>query len=367
MKRVLGVMVACALGCSTQVAKETTVEKLPPPNAEAVRLFVSGADELKAGQARRLPRAKELLEKAVAQAPGLWEAQYDLGLVYRRLGDLTNARKQFLKARELAADAPEPVLALAECELSMGNLSTSAGLLEDFLRKDAGHTDARLALAAVQRERGDLDGALRAARDVLVKNPSETRALLEVGRVYRAQGELEVAELVLEKARVIDEKNAAVHNELGLLALERGDTQLAFTHFAHAREMDAKYLPAHINQGSVLLNAGDFDAAEHAYRAALQVEASSVDANIGLAIALRGRGKHREAKQLYEGVLEGHPGHLAALFDLGVVEADFLDQKKQAIGRFEKFLELAPNNDTHRAAAERYVQDLRMALGSPTP
>jgi tetratricopeptide (TPR) repeat protein len=366
MRRVL-LLVALLAGCATKVAPETTAAKAAPPNAEAVRLFVAGADQLKAGEARRLPRAKELLEKAVAQSPNLWEAQYDLGLVYRRMGDLEGARKQFAKARELAVDAPEPVLALAECELTRGDLTASAGLLEDFLHKNPTHIEARLALAAVQRGRGDLEAALKAAREVLVKNPGETRALLEVGRVYRAQGELDVAELVLEKARVLDEKSAAVHNELGLLSLERGDTQLAFTHFARARENDAKYLPAHVNQGSVLLKAGDFEAAEKAYRAALAVDAGAVDANIGLAIALRGRGKHREAKQLYEQVLEAHPAHLAALFDLGVVESDFLDQKKQALGRFEKYLELAPRNDSHRESAERYVQDLRMALGSPTP
>jgi tetratricopeptide (TPR) repeat protein len=172
---------------------------------------------------------------------------------------------------------------------------------------------------------------------------------------------------VLEKARAIDDKSAAVRNELGLLALDRGDTQLAFTHFAAARELDPKHLPAHMNQGSVLLKAGDFDAAERAYRAAQAIEPSAADANIGLAIALRGQNKHKEAKALYEKVLEENPAHLAALYDLGVVQADFLDQKKQALAHFEKFLELAPRSDAHRGSAERYVQDLRMALGSPTP
>jgi Flp pilus assembly protein TadD len=268
---------ACALalllGCSRGHVESTTTEKLAPPNAEAVKLFVSGAEQLKAGTPKALARAKEQLEQAVLKAPNLWEAHYDLGLVLRRLGQLDAARASLRSARELAPTAPEPILALSECELSRGDAGAAASLLEDLLAREPTHLQARLALSAVNRERGDLDGALRHAREVLVRNPSETRALVEVGRVYRAQKELDVAELVLEKARVLDDKNAAVYNELGLLALDRGDTQLAFTHFAHAGERNPRYAPAHMNRGSVLLKAGDFEAAERAYRAALGADA----------------------------------------------------------------------------------------------
>jgi tetratricopeptide (TPR) repeat protein len=113
----------------------------------------------------------------------------------------------------------------------------------------------------------------------------------------------------------------------------------------------------------VLLKAGDFAAAESAYRAAIHADAEAVDAQIGLAIALRGQNKHKEALAVYERVLEAHPAHLAALYNLAVLRADFLDQRKQAVPLFERYLALAPAGAAQREQAQRYLEDIRMASG----
>jgi tetratricopeptide (TPR) repeat protein len=352
--------------CGAQKSAETTAAKVEaPPDESAVKLFVAGAEQLELGTPKALVRAKELFQRAIAIDGRLWEAHYDLGLTLRKLGELDAARASLLKARELSPDAVEPALALAECELTRGELDTAASLLEGVIAKDPAQVEARLSLAAVLRTRGKLDAALSSAREVLVRNPAETRALLEVGRIYRAQKELDVAELVLEKARVLADKDAAVYNELGLLALERGDTQLAFSHFGKAESLDPRFAPAHLNQGSVLLKAGDFKGAERSYRDALRADKSSTDAHVGLAIALRAQGRHKEALAEYEGVLADHPEHLPALFDLAVLKSDFLDQRKEALSLFEKYLGLAAKSDSHRETAQRYVEDIRMSQGSP--
>jgi tetratricopeptide (TPR) repeat protein len=364
--RLAWLLAAVLTACGAQKAEETTANKVEaPPNESAVKMFVMGAEQLEAGSPKALLRAKELLEKAIALDGRLWEAHYDLGLTLRKLGALDAARASLLKARELMPEAVEPLLALAEVELARGDLDAAAGLLENVLAKDNANMEARLSLSAVNRQRGKLDAALTSAREVLVRNPSEVRALLEVGRIYRAQGEHDVAELVLEKARALNEKAAPVYNELGLLALERGDTQLAFSHFAKAENLDPRFSPAHMNQGSVLLKAGDFKSAERSYRAALEADKGASDARVGLGIALRAQNRHKEALREYELVLSEHPEHLAALFDLAVLKSDFLEQRKEALPLFEKYLSLAPKGDSHRDAAQRYLEDIRMSQGSP--
>jgi len=368
---------ALALLCACATAQKPKTRDVVAAEAarddRAMRLFVDGAEQLARGTPKSLARAEELLTEAVQLNATLWEAQYDLGLTFRRRGDLERAREHLAVAAELAPQAIEPLWALAECELARGDRDRAAVLLEKFVAIEPARVDARLALAAVQRERGRLDEALTVARQVLVKDPRETLALLEVGRIYRARGELDVTELVLEKARALlpadSKQSAPVYNELGLLALTRGDTQLAFTHFARAEELDAHFTPAHVNQGSVLLRAGDYEAAERAYRAALvgepkEIELASLDARIGLGIAQRGQGKYREARATYEKVLEAHPSHLPAIYDLAVLLADFMDQGKDALPLFERYLAGAPKTDSHRESAERYVQDIRMAMGS---
>jgi cytochrome c-type biogenesis protein CcmH/NrfG len=113
----------------------------------------------------------------------------------------------------------------------------------------------------------------------------------------------------------------------------------------------------------VLLRAGDFDHAEGAYRSAGAADPRDLDAQVGLGIALRGRGKHRQAQAVYEKVLEQEPDNLAALFDLGVLHADFTGEPKRALPLFHRYLELAPKNAPQRTLAERYVQDIGMATG----
>ena len=373
----LSVLLLSACGAPQSATKEKTTAERAARDDRAMRAFVDGAEQLGRGTPKSLTRASELLREAVQLDPKLWEAHYDLGLTLRRMGELDAAREHLSRAHELAPEASEPLWALAECELARGDADKSASWLEQLVKLDGTRVEVRLALAAVERERGQLERALDSARAVLVKDPRETRALLEIGRIYRVRGQYDVTELVLEKARALlandEKKSAPVYNELGLLALARGDTQLAFTHFAKAESLDARFIPAHVNQGSVLLRAGDYEAAERAYRAALQAEAKqgesvdarSVEARIGLGIAQRGQGKYKEARATYEKVLEAHPSQLAALYDLAVLLADFMDQRKAALPLFERYLASAPKTDSHRESAERYLQDIRMSTGTP--
>jgi hypothetical protein len=41
-----------------------------------------------------------------------------------------------------------------------------------------------------------------------------------------------------------------------------------------------------------------------------------------------------------------------------------MDQRKEALPLFERYLAGAPKTDSHRESAERYLQDIRMAMGS---
>jgi tetratricopeptide (TPR) repeat protein len=370
VKYTLALLLLAGCAATTRSAERADTAARTARDDRAMRAFVEGAEQLARGTPKSLARARELLSEAVQLNPQLWEAHYDLGLTERRLGAFDRARPSLEAALRLAPDAPEPLFALADCALAAGELDAAASNLTKYVERVPDNIDARLALASVERERGKLERALSLAREVLVRDPRAIKALLEVGRIYRAREEYEVAELVLEKARALAEGSALVFHELGLLALARGDTQLAFTHFGKAEQLDARFLPAHINQGSVLLRAGDYEGAERSYRAALTgsrdpaLASLHTDAQIGLAIALRGQGKFREARATYEKVLEAHPSQLAALYDLGVLLADFMDQRKSAIPLFERYLAAAPQGDSHRENAERYLQDIRMATGS---
>jgi Flp pilus assembly protein TadD len=117
------------------------------------------------------------------------------------------------------------------------------------------------------------------------------------------------------------------------------------------------------------LRAGAYAKAGEQYRAILQVAPEDTAAHIGLAAALRGEadaqhtGKLDEARSILEKVLEHDPHNVSALFNLGVLYAEFLKRPADAKPLFARFAQDAPGDHPARADAERYLG----SLGSGAP
>lgn len=361
----LALSVGCG-GTTTDEHETTTGGESGAVDPAALEEFESGVRELgRTGRAAER-RARDHFEAALGIDPGLWEARYDLGVLDRRAGNLLGAAEAFEAARVLAPSSSEVLTALAEVRWALGERDTAASLLRAYVDGHADDLPARVSLATMLRELGDHDGALAQAREVLVRDPRNVAALAEVGRAYRAREQYDIAELVFGKALDLGE-SAVLHNDLGLLELARGDTQAAFEQFRAAIALDAAYAPAHLNQGAVLLRAGDYAGAETEYRAVLEHDEGNADARVCLGSALRGRGEHRDARREYEAVLEAMPSHAAALFNMGVLLAEFLDDRSEARDFFRRYLEAAPGGAPERETAERYVRDIDAELAPPPP
>ncbi|MET0387348.1 MAG: tetratricopeptide repeat protein, partial [Polyangiales bacterium] len=264
---VVWVVAACGGGAAVQ----RPVAVAPAADPRAAALYLEAVQQMAAADAESQARAVTGFEAALRADPALWEAQYNLGVLLWRRGELKKALPHLERAHELADGEREPLVALAEAQHALGRRAEAARLLAEYVEAHPDAVDVRIALAAVLRERGAYDEALASVRQALVRDPASLPALLEVGRIYRVKGDLDVAEVVFEKALALDAKSASTHNDLGLLALARGDTQRAFDEFEKATASDARFVPARLNRASVLLRAGDYAAAQREYRAVLEV------------------------------------------------------------------------------------------------
>ena len=97
------------------------------------------------------------------------------------------------------------------------------------------------------------------------------------------------------------------------------------------------------------------------YAKVLEVAPDAVDARVGLGVCLRGLGKPQDAEHEYRKALESAPNHAAALFDLAVLEADFLNKKSDALPLFEKYLDVCASDDPQKPSAEKYVREIKSA------
>jgi tetratricopeptide (TPR) repeat protein len=370
----VAVLGALAAGCggTATVTKAPTpaAATLPPANPQAVGKMVQGAQAAKDGQR---DRAIALLREGIMLDRGLWEAHYDLGVVLVGAGDLAGAEDELRTAARLAPDAEEVAIALGELRRRRGENKEAADGLGDFLQGHPTAIDARTLQVTALRDSGQLDAALRQAQEVLVRKPGDAGALAELALTHLAKGERDTASLLAKQALDANPKSAAAERATGLIALSAGDDAAAFGAFSKAAQLDPQDTTARLNMGAVLLRAGAYGKAGDQYRAILQVSPDDASAQVGLAVALRGEADPKSAKRLDEArallekVLERDPHDVAALFNMGILLADFLKKPQEAKPFFQRFLDDAPNGHPARPDAEKHVAQANVAAPPPPP
>jgi cytochrome c-type biogenesis protein CcmH/NrfG len=351
---------ASACGGKKQEAPKTVQTGIPPANPLAVQRMVEGVTAAK--DPRMQQRAVALLREAIQIDPNLWEARFDLGVVFATQGDLANAEEQLRIANKTAPDREEVVVALAEVRRRRGSNKEAAGALEDFVKDHPNALDARTLLVAALRDSGQHDKAIAQAREVLVRKPGDATALAELALCHLGKGERDTAQLLVKQSLDVNAKSAIAHRVQGLVHLGGGDDALAFQAFSKAAQEDPKDITSRMNMGAVLLRAGSFAKAAEQYRQALAAAPDEPAAQIGLAAALRGESENKNAKMIEEArslldkVLERDPHNIAALFNMGVLQAEALKKPADARPFFERFLEDAPKDHPARAEAERQLK-----------
>ncbi len=355
---VVGLTAAACGGGSHAAAPQAKTVALPPANPVAVSAMVQGVQAAKDGQRER---AIGLLRDAIRDDANLWEARFDLGVVLAAAGDLAEAEDQLATAGKLSPDVPDLAVALAEVRRRRGEHRRAAEGLSDFVQGHPNAVDVRTQYVAALRESGQIDKAIAEAREVLVRKPSDAAALAELALSHLARGEKEAAALLAKQALDSNPNSAVAHRATGLLGLANGDDAEAFAEFRKAAQADPHDTTSRLNMGVVLLKAGVYAKAADQYHEILKIAPDDVDAQVGLAAALRGEADTahpqnlEQARALLEKVVAGNAHDTRALFNLGVLYADFLKKPVDAAPYFQRFLSDAPSDDPLRPDAERYV------------
>lgn len=324
----------------------------------AVGKMFEGVQAAKEGQR---DHAVTALRDALQIDPNLWEARFDLGIVLAGSGDLGGAESELTTAAKLAGDSEPVAVALGEVRRRRGENRDAADGLAEFVRAHPTAMEARTLYVASLRDSGQLDKAIAEAREVLLRKPGDATALAELSLAHLAKGEKEAAELLAKQALDANHNSAVSHRALGLLSLAKGDDAVAFAEFRKASQSDPHDTTSRLNMGTVLLKAGAYVKAEEQYREILKVSPDDRAAEVGLAAALRGaadaqhKDRIEEARTLLDRVLAGDAHDTSALFNMGVLYADFLKKPVEAAAYFQRFLSDAPSDHPLRAEANRYV------------
>ena len=344
--------------------------RLPPVSQDALREFERGMAALRLASRKPSPdayeKAKERLQAAVELEAKLWEAWHNIGIVHYRQGDDGEAAQAFSKALEINPAHIESVLARAEAHRRAGKIKAARSDYEKAVGQSDDNTaqkrNATARLASLLRESRQYDDALAVIRNTLRTSGANAKVYVELGMLYMAQGRDELADLVLAKAIELDAKEPSIYNAQALLALSRGKSQDAFDRFDYATSLAPNYVDARFNKAKVLIDVGDYKRAESELQKVVEASPDDLDALLALGLAQRGTGEFKKAKGTWDKVVARAPmrSHLRAdaMYNLALLQFNFLEDEKAAATAFAAFLAQAPIDHPKRKDAEEKQKEL---------
>jgi tetratricopeptide (TPR) repeat protein len=340
--------------------------KLPPVKADALAQFDAGMRALKLGGAEATEKAKPRFSRAVAIDPNLWEAWYNLGAVLFVEGDDEGAAEAFTSALKVNAAYIPAVLARAEAYRRAGERKKARADYITVIQEQPQEVQGYARQASLLREMGAYEDALDVCREALRRAGGSSAIYVELGLVYLGQGRADLAELVLGKAAELDKNNAkkdpAIYNAAALVALERGQNQVAFERFDAATSIDPSFHDARFNTASVLLDVGDYEGARTHLQRVLDANPDDLEAHVAFGVAQRGLKQYDQARVTWERVVKTAPTRSRvradALWNLVVLEMDFVMNEGNARSAIARYLDAAPGKHEKRKEALERQKEL---------
>lgn len=189
----------------------------------------------------RFREAVEWIEKALALEPGADSLQHPLGMAYRGLGQLDEARRHLELRGNRDPQVDDPLLARVQSRSRSPQFYLQLGL--DLA------------------EQGDLEGSLAMMARVLRLEPGNARALLNSGELLARVGRLDDARAVFERLAEAEPGSGRAHFYIGQVEELVGDPAAAMAAYRKALEIDETHEEARAALARTLLENGETEAA----------------------------------------------------------------------------------------------------------
>lgn len=271
----------------------------------------------------QLDRAEKLYSSILAVDPKHLDARHNLGLVYAKKRNLTEAAPLLKTALEGCPNKVQYWLSYVECIIALGMLAEATSMLAE--------APAEM-----------LTGHLRA------------HLLNLLGNAYKSKGFSEEAENHYRKSIEVSPRLAASHYNLGNIYRMRGEKRSALKSYKKATEIDANFSDAHTNLGVMFKEEGDLQNAEKSLRKALEIDNTSALVHNNLGNVLKELGRIQEAEAHYREASMIKPNWAVAHYNLANVQKA-LHHLDEALGSYESALSVDPNFDLARAGAGRVL------------
>jgi tetratricopeptide (TPR) repeat protein len=284
---------------------------------DAATLYRLGLVYFRAGHEAE---AIEALNRAAAVRDGFWQAFYLRGAVFRSIGGVDEAERDFVTALELAPDANLARSALIELYLDRKEPDKALPLVQAEIDSNPGAAGPYLDLADVHRLSGRTAKALDAVALALEQDPNLPAAYLRLGELWLDEASVRDDAVAAEKALAaltnvvkMDPASGAAALTLGRAYLAIGDEARGFAELQRASEATPVQPEALRLLGDLYRARGNPSEAVTAYHVYLKLAGDAPLVLERLGDAYVESGKPDAAAQVYLKLVDLEPRRVAPL------------------------------------------------------
>jgi tetratricopeptide (TPR) repeat protein len=354
----------------------TNANEPPPISNRAKLLFddaLSAFEAQKKANAFDYPSLERKFKTALDADPNVAEAEYNLGVIAERQGNMQEAIARYqaaLKKKPTLRQASENLAVIAQ---NAGDIAGAVSIYQGILKIYPDDANSRARLAEIYRQTGDHDKAMELSRAALMREPQSVTAYKVMMRSYLERKQLAMAKLVALRALKIDQNDPELHHTIGLILLQEEKKDEARAEFKRALETRADYVPSHVLMAQLALEVEDYPAAEDHLRRILQADSKNAAAHLNLGLAYKGQGQLDKAMQEYDEAEKLDPKMAAIYFNRGVLLHRHKGAPDRAIELYRKYMTLSGGEVALNAEhpifgllreAESIVQAQREALAA---
>lgn len=247
-----------------------------------------------------LTQAQKLFEQGILTEPSYSFFYFNLYTIYKAQDKEQNVEKLLLKAVSLRINDTRCYVALIELYQEKRYLKKALEVAiicaNQFREEYKVHLLVGNCFTALKLYKNAIEPYLNAIKI----NPQITSSYNNIGVAYKELEEYDNAKAMYEKVLAINPNDSAVHNNLGNLLRNLEDFEGAVSHLLESIKINPTYADAYSNLGAVYKEQKMYDKAEGYYRKALELSPNHTNANFDLALIELTNGEYQSGWRRYE-------------------------------------------------------------------
>lgn len=279
-------------------------------NYVAALIFIDRKDEKSAIEAFR---------EALRKDPNLYGAWQDLGLLYIKQGNWSEAVKAFAELTRRQADAAVAAYLHSLSLFNSRQIEEAEGEARRALRLDPGSADAHTLLGIILASSGTSDAeAVESLAQAVALAPENFDAAYNLGRVQYLSKDYANAIKHLRSATNLNKTHSAARFYLGTALEAAGETEAALREYRELIRFDAKSAYGQTGAGALLLKQNKIDEAIAALKNAVSSNAKNFEAYWALGRAFFLKEDFAAAEESLRSAVALAPNRTDARYQLGL-------------------------------------------------